>query len=905
MPSPLIAIAQSVGPIRVALTTILGDALTNGKLGAGPVVGVAIATDADGADWADKSIAILKQHPACVGLVVVTPKPPIFEKLAPRLQAAFNAGFKVVDSATPNCLLARILQSVSEFAKRPASISTMHMVREMTFAAALYHNIRNFSHGATRDITNQVLAPWRLLLEAGVDFQTLNAWTSNAKNLLAKFKNEVVDKRDPEWWLSAELSAAFARLPTDVGSWQSKGHDADLSRLMDILTECRVLAGAESSTASTTTGEANPIPAPESKQNWPYKILVIDDHAEAWRPVFQKVQTDLAAAALSALPAEFTFRTGGEADLAEARVQTDKKNAEQLAASVVLPQITDQDAVLLDVNLPYPLKGITLLEEVRRHSVNVPIIVWTSSRAPELPAEAQLAHGFLFKKTATLDAITKMIRSRLTEGNAKRHYPLPGHFFDHSLCDRANRKAALRMAEYCSKQMDSFHALDDNYFRTFTDHGGRHLFKLVEHLGDTLRHLSALPDFFSQDPVDREEEILALYLAVFLHEFGMLRLNGPHEPQWEKLVRRASKAISGCSRRTLERELALVRALHAVRGMVLLAKEPPADAEKNTDWHWPDEEGCHQSRKRMWKDRSPYVHAAVALITGHHSRLLPLDIERKSKTWNHRFDETYTKKAGAALKLSGDKLSRHLHRRFYSPPEVDRTLTELLGIIGNGRLERVRKHCAVFRFVDAIDVDQSRNPARFLCRIGILSRFDRRETLKRQVIRHVRIEGGRVSMETNVPAPALEVVREVWAAKEKKAGDLAAFQQLEAWISDPWGKVAKDEDIDSPEKCHKAIDDWLEAFWDKPERATASFLDFSDAEKSRASKIQIASLTALSVAGEILSEYRAIFQCELENFISLGRFWRDKPDPQDWASHQEKMLSILFHPEDGLDSLLR
>ena len=173
-------------------------------------------------------------------------------------------------------------------------------------------------------------------------------------------------------------------------------------------------------------------------------------------------------------------------------------------------------------------------------------------------------------------------------------------------------------------------------------------------------------------------------------------------------------------------------------------------------------------------------------------------------------------------------------------------------------------------------------------------------------------------METNVTGPALRIVKEVWAAKGKMKDDLEKdnlnaipkleswiASKLESWIADPWQPITSLDDIDGPEKCHKAIDDWLADFWKKPKEIKASFLDFSNPESTRKSKMHIASLTALSVAGEILSEYRAIFECGIQNHVTFGKYWRHKAEPKDWASHQEKMLSILFHPQDGLNILLK
>ena len=66
------------------------------------------------------------------------------------------------------------------------------------------------------------------------------------------------------------------------------------------------------------------------------------------------------------------------------------------------------------------------------------------------------------------------------------------------------------------------------------------------------------------EPEKHEEEILALYLAIFLHEFGMLRLQGgKSETDWNDLISRS--IVDEKARKLLEGELNLVRNLHAVR----------------------------------------------------------------------------------------------------------------------------------------------------------------------------------------------------------------------------------------------------------------------------------------------------------------------------------------------------
>jgi DNA-binding NarL/FixJ family response regulator len=872
LPSP-IAIEQTDGPLRIALKTILEDALANAYYSAEPVVGLVISTDSDGANWADKSVEILKRHPACTGLVVVTPKPPIFEKLAPRFQAAFDAGFKVVDSGAPNRLLTAILQSVSHFRKSPAPESAMHLVREMAFAASLYRHIRNIGHGATRDFTNQVLAPLRMLLGCSGQPTLSNDWKREATAQLQSFNDLVIKQCDNEWWFSNALKSAFNHM-TD-SPWDCNKHTkarvlAGLDAVMDLLTECRISAGgsATSSNAAPKAVKVKALPAPKGKKPWAFEILVIDDHAEAWRPVFEKLQEEIGKGK-DGMAVTFKFLTGGEEDTAE-------KNLASLHEK--LPRY---DAVLLDVLLGSKLNGLAVLREVRRHHVNCPIIIWTTSRAPELAAGAQLAHGYLFKKTATLRRMADLLKEQLRSGNARRRFPLPGHFFDHSISRRTNRKTAQRFAEYCSKQLDSFHALDERYFRFFTDHGGRHLLKLLEYLEAFIRPLIRNPDVFSPaDDAEREEEILGLYLAVFLHEFGMLRLKGKNEPDWIAL--HPDEAA---------RENQLVRSLHALRGMVMIA-DPSLS-------HWPDEEGQYQAGMRLHADGKEVLVASVAMITGYHSRLLPLDVQPDQFcVWSDGIRDKLGTKAATGLPsaacLDEDEKARaglkRISSRFFGQMRVKRTLGWCRKRVSAARLDRLKRHCALFRFADAIDVDHTRNPADFLALSSSVSPIDLREALKRQVIRQVHIEGGSVSFFSCVPKPEPSKLEH-------------AFGKSINVSENPWEGEWTIDRIKTAKNHQNTLDKWLADFWQNPlcVARKSGWKIQSDNRLTYELKIAIASLTALSVAWEVADEYEAIVQCELHQVIRLSRFeWRVACP----LKKRKAMLSMLFQPN-GLDRLCR
>lgn len=872
MPCPRIAIAQEQGPLRAALEIILQDALVDPTPGEREVIGLVIPLEPYQADWADQAATILRRHPKCKGLVVAHGQPAQLHKdLRPSLQNPFQRSVKSVEMSGK--LLAPLLSAVQSINDDPPTQLALSRAREVVFAKALYKWIVAFGHGGTRDLTNQVLAPLRMLRKGQSAKRRLSLpakWKAEASKLLESFRQIVLPECADDWWLPASLRQAFDSLPPEPWNRDAADRVALLEQIMDLLTECRQLAGVPARSSNKSSAKVGPLPGRSSGDaSWCHEVLVIDDHAESWRPVFKELQARIArGVGGEELPVTFEFITGGEDPTGDG------------AMDHLLATLPDYDAVLLDVYLNPKLNGMKILEQVRRHYVNLPVIVWTSSVAPELPAAAQLAHGFLFKKIATLDDMATLLADRIREGNAKRRYPIPGHFFDHSIRSRSNRKTALRFAEYGLKQMDSFHALDEEYFRFFTDHGGRHLFKLLEHLENLLRPLINDRRVFSEDDGDREQEILALYLAVFLHEFGMLNLKDRNEPGRDTLPDGQRK-----------KETELVRALHALRGIVMIA-----DPKRR---HWPDEEGQYQARKRFSDHTGARLAQSVAAITGYHSRLLPIDeTSRSFCKWSECARKSMAKKCATALGCwdenepdsSGKQALEQIKPRFFSENRVRNALVRCTKGMSANQLELLRRHCALFRFADAIDADYTRNPADFLSLNPDVSALDLREALKRQVIRGVKTEGGKVVFFSCVPCPEHDLLDRTLNGMGVP-GDLA-----EVW-SGKWTKKR----IEGLRPLQKKLDDELKAFWKKPLEQSPKFglQTLPKGRLKRESKLAIARLTALSVAWEVVDEYEAIINVGLGDVIGLKKFEWGKPPGN---KKLEAMLSMLFHPN-GLDRL--
>jgi len=203
----------------------------------------------------------------------------------------------------------------------------------------------------------------------------------------------------------------------------------------------------------------------------------------------------------------------------------------------------------------------------------------------------------------------------------------------------------------------------------------------------------------------------------------------------------------------------------------------------------------------------------------------------------------------------------------------------------------------LFRFADAIDVDHTRNPSDFLSLDTSVSSIDLRESLKRQVIRSVHVGGGSVHFEACVPPPTSELVEKLLSLK------------VDQVISpNPWdiglqnnGKDEQKRKVKEIGNLQKQLDKGLADFWNSP-LDQAKSLGLSTTALGtlpKKSKIAIASLTALSVAWEIVDEYECIVECDLQSEVRLAEFkWRNQCPPD----KLENMLTMLFHPN-GIDRL--
>jgi CheY-like chemotaxis protein len=878
-------------------------------------IGIALCVESNPKEFWNHFVKL--QRAGCrhfIRIVTNNEQPEPWDQLAPRWKRAMG---KVCCSKMLN--VAEVSSEVQKVANllsaAPTDPGVMDLLRTLGHSKELIAVLPDFIHGGALDVTNIVLAPARMICNAECGHEEKKeAWEYWAKRN-EKWIKDVRKSLDSSWCelpkrgeknsLALELFETWSAIAPhfDSGTYPCRDSIAetnllhDLDGMMALLTEIRLVGRGEPGTSSGENigGETPPLTldfASTGEPQAPYRVLVVDDHSSCWHEVIRLAAES--ARILLGHTISIDFSIDGKT------LATDSKTE--------LTQVfCNYDLVILDVYLPGD-RGPNILRNLRRDVSWLPVVIWTSSSSAELAGEASYHNGYLFKKTSSVKEITDVFVRLLPIGNALRSNILPNPFFNHSIKKLEYRNLAVHFHEWCLKQLDSFHALDGEYFRYFTDHGGRHIVKLFElmqkalqgFLGDRADNL-LLP----ADPKEREAEILGIYLAIICHELGMfpMRIGGQ---------KGTVEDFATLGRAYLDD----VRALHAARGMVLIEDATPTNEGKGMGAYWNDLRG--QELGKMLHEQK--LAARVAVLVGYHARLFKslktgdflqwksAGADLREKINNLGSSTVLLCRGDGAFRFTFRRLARDFGARSTTQKPMSVNVDEKTERLQKSR-ERLRRQCALFRFVDALDITASRNPADFLIGSNSLRPQQYGENLKRELCEDAGIENGKVFARMRASAPRLDVVNEVFTyvadAKLLKGEEgKAAFQIIKSTVDEirvktPWGSNEQRSPRLTDKEAvgmSKALDAWLAEVWKVLvlKDGETNFLKHLEQigvldRRSHRPRLKfsgakiLASLTALSVAAELLDEYAAIDQAGLSDKISLPEASDDERHGFKWG----------------------
>lgn len=706
------------------------------------------------------------------------------------------------------------MQIVSQELHRPP-FGTTRSILVYLESIVLYEMIKTFSHGQEADVVNSFLAPARLLiLEGDVDavLDSKGAW----RCVWSPFFDQLLGSDTARGMLSEEMRHACE----PVRHWFNEGNGSMidfrvLERVMQLLTRIRSLASGRLEQLDFHGCNGGPVDPLECSENEGphYRVLVVDDHSRQWRPIFKLLQTRLKRIGMSVL---FEFSLDG--------MFVVRRSAEK-PSSV---SYVSYDLVILDVLLG-EYDGRDILRRLRERFPHLPVLLWTTSQSEEISTQISLANGLLLKKSIRMDDFFHSIHDWILRGRATRTSSLPNSMFNHLIRSPSHRLLATQFHEWCLKQLDGFHAIDSGYFRVFTDHGGRHIVKLWELCEQVLQLFLDDDDelLLPIDPSKREREIVCIYLTVICHELGMfpMRIGHAEVESFSEFSPRHMKAVRG---------------LHAARGMLLI--EDPKGA------HWYDPAG-----RSLREAMDPHMCNWIATLIGYHARLFKSLEDNDFLHWVNQEKRVVER----LCKVSDEQFALVTRSDWYKASMM-RLCDWASHLEVHTDRHRLRRQCALFRFVDALDITASRNPADYLCAGQSRSATGLRELLKRQIAENVRFSDGLVEVLLSIPSPSrstLEMVIPILVGIENpKSGNSTDWEDV---LADPW---KADCSVNALKTFQSGLDKWLTLEWERITKATGL-----NEERLRV----VATISALSVAGELIDEYDGIQQVGLEEFIYL------------------------------------
>ena len=742
-------------------------------------------------------------------------------------------------------------------------------------------------HGARNDVSNRILAPARLSAELSASapdieddsaFKSSDSLASCWRNFIKSFEVDETplgkEFKDTAKEFKDAIKIVKSFSDVEVPKGAAKNLAAAAEMLMTLMTECRRSAGIVTEVMTINVpanGKDGDFVRSKIESGEKYRLLVVDDHWNAWKPVLDAVVESIKGADI-----DIVYSPDGKVAWGK---PGDQDPAKKLAPSVpILSAAFQADAILLDILLGDKENGLNVLKQIRAYSESIPVLLWTTTRSQEITNQAQQANGVILKKTCKVDAFAESLAHWLSVGHARRGVSLLNPFFDSVIKRPDYRKYARDVSEWALKWMAGFHATSD-YFREFTDHSARHFTKVLVHLEHAIQPLLGSKshdgeNYFAPDADTREQEFLVLYVAVFLHELGMF-------PFENELNRFRKDDYVSC-----------VRDLHAPRGMLLI----------ESGRFWVDKKAWEEIYKNDGEDWKT-IRMKIAVLVGYHARFFE-SFERGSfLKWPGLLKKQEAVNIATKSKMFGKDASGVLNCEELFKISLNNLKSYLDGLknrevkceVKTGKddnvIERLSKLCALLRICDAIDKDHTRIPASYLSGGelyhlefdgGDNAAYHNLETMKQEICSSVQIKNGRIDMAVSVPPPASSFVNDILnicTGKGLGVKDNSEFTSL--WKGFYQTPAAINN---GPLRLNKSLGDWLKAVWkiragcdDVEEQDIKKMLSYNemlegDGTLNDDGLCALKSVTALASGVEIFDEYKGLVETGLSGNLQLGDF---------------------------------
>ena len=724
------------------------------------------------------------------------------------------------------------------------------IILQSAWSYDLYNLIyREIAHGTKMDFTNTYLAP----VSAGLNLAQPDreAYFGELREILCgnavscencpvscplKHLHDNLRTRDVKGGLYAsEIKDCVDLLYGDPWNHKPRRYRHAIEKLIAISTGIRRQAGISPYEVRGAVGipnENGPLPVGRGDRS----ILLIDDHSAYWRPYFSLIAKKLGCRIFFSTDGQNVFSDSGLLD-----------------AQSVLPFF---DAIILDIVIGDRRNGFDILNEIRRILPNTPVVIASTTHEPDLVDRLQSVNGFIYKKRLVFDKVTALLFSLLTDGRSGKSLSLPNAFFNSNILG-IKRNWTLNFTNWAIKHLDGFHAVDDDYFRYFNDHGGRHMISLMGILEQLVKpFLFPEEDLLGISGENREEQILCLYLAVLCHEFGMFPLNttpGEHSVQIGGGDHIEDYGSGGfCvgppgdpERKTINISQA-IRKFHGQRSMFMIMNGELQNREFRIIFS--------KLLECLPEGRRDIARCKIAALCGYHNRFMSLK--------QNDFLRSIGAKELQLESVKGSILGELLNKESFDL--LFRGMNDVFGKKNGGGMEceNLRRLCAIFRFADALDIDYSRAIPQYL---GYGNRKLKSpddalrniiENCKRYIVQSVDLNFNDIVIRFNLEQPASfrwpcgSVSHSIeWVQVDDRRSVLTID-----------GIRISDCDDDRLDEFKKAIDD--AAFKRELRNESAS-------EKPDLTKLK--NMLCVIVMLEVADEYRAIRDTGLEKFIKFGK----------------------------------